>query len=281
MALNIANLLGMPPIVTRQLLTARDTIIYALGVGASDLRFVYEHRLEALPTLPVVLGHPGFFWRQPEFGVDWRRILHGAQSLTVHRPIPVEGEIVGTTRIVALYDRGKVKGTIAAVRREVHGAEGSHLATSTSFSLLRGDGGCGSSGPSAEPPAPTPVPEGLRPDYTLTLRTQENQALLYRLSGDLNPLHIDPEAAKAAGFERPILHGLATYGIIGRGLMECLGNSQPSLLRRLDVRFTSPLFPGESIALDVWRLNPAVYAFRARCAERGTTVVNNGYVELG
>lgn len=281
MTLDKANLLGMPPIVTRQRLTARDTIIYALGVGASDLRFVHEHRLQALPTLPVVLGHPGFFWRRPELGVDWRRILHGAQSLTVHRSIPIEGEIVGTTRIIALYDNGREKGLIAEVRREVHDAEGNHLATATSFSILRGDGGCGSSEPSARPPAPKAVPEGRRPDHKLILQTQENQALIYRLSGDLNPLHIDPESAKAAGFERPILHGLATYGIIGRGLVECVGESQPSSLRRLDVRFTSPLFPGETIDLDVWRITPATYAFRARCAERGTIVVNNGYVELG
>ena len=277
MPLNPQTLLNMPPIVTRHSITPRDTILYALGVGAHELPFVFEERLQALPTMAVVLGYPGFFWRDPAMGVTWQKILHGEQSTTIHRPLPIEGEIVGETRIADLFDKGADKGAIALVVREIYDGAGNHLATSQGTSFLRGDGGFGGKSDGA------PVPHGLpdrAPDHTVTLPTARNQALIYRLSGDLNPLHIDPAVATGAGFKAPILHGLATYGVVGRALLQGVCGNDPARLKRLDCRFSSPVYPGETIITDIWDEGAGRFGFRSHAAERDVTVLNNGYAEV-
>ncbi len=280
MPLDPARLLAMEPIVTRHMLTKRDTILYALGVGASELDFVFEERLKALPTMAVVLGYPGFIWRDPAMGVNWQKILHGEQSTILHAPLPVEGEIIGTTRIEALFDKGADKGAIALVTREIHDGAGTHLATVRGTTFLRGDGGFGGSGEGA--PKPHPVPERA-PDRVVTLPTSADQALIYRLSGDLNPLHIDPAVATGAGFAAPILHGLATYGIVGRALLAGACNNDPARLTRMDARFSSPVYPGETIETAIWDQGTAKdckqLAFRARVVERDLIVLTNGYAE--
>ena len=269
-----ARLLAMAPIETRQSLSWRDTILYALGVGATDLAHVYEDGLEALPTMAVVLATPGFLWRDPEFGADWQKVLHGEQMLTLHAPLPVEGELVGVTRILAVEDKGPDKGAIILNERAISTAGGTPLATVTSKSFLRGDGGCGSAGP------PLPVLPALpdrAPDATVPLPTLPSQALIYRLSGDYNPLHIDPAVAKAAGFAAPILHGLCTYGVVGRALLAHLDGS--TSLTRIGARFSSPVYPGETIVTDIWATAPGRLAFRARVAERDLVVLTNGIAE--
>ena len=282
MTIDPAKLLAMPPIITRQSLTAKDTILYALGIGASELPFVYEEDLRALPTMAVVLGYPGFIWRDPAMGADWQKILHGEQSTILHAPLPVEGEIIGETRIEALFDKGADKGAIALVTREIHDGHGTHLATIRATTFLRGDGGFG--GSSAGAPAPHPLPTDRPADSAITLPTASNLAHIYRLSGDLNPLHIDPAVATAAGFSGPILHGLATYGIVGRALLLARCANDPARLRRMDCRFSSPVYPGETITTEIWdeakEGDRSRLAFRARVVERDLIVLTNGYAEI-
>ena len=279
MPLDPQKLLSMPPIITRQTLTPRDTALYALGVGADELDFVFEERLKALPTMAVVLGYPGFIWRDPSLGVTWQKVLHGEQSTILHAPLPVEGEIIGETRIEALFDKGADKGAIALVTREIRDAAGTHLATSRATTFLRGDGGFGGSAEGA--PAPHSLPKDREPDETVTLATASNQALIYRLSGDLNPLHIDPEVATGAGFKGPILHGLATYGVVGHALLKARCGNDPARLKRMDVRFSSPVYPGETIATEIWDEGNDRIAFRSRVVERDLVVLTNGYAEIG
>ncbi|MDB5698246.1 MAG: MaoC family dehydratase [Alphaproteobacteria bacterium] len=283
MPLDPQRLLSLPPQETRHSFTVRDTILYALGVGADDLRFLYEDGLQALPTMAVVLAYPGFFWRNPAYGIDWKKILHGETSVELAGPLPVEGDLIGRTTIDAIYDKGADKGAIVLSSRRIEDASGTHLATVRNTLFLRGDGGFG--GQSEGAPRPHPVPADRAPDHVVTLSTAENQALIYRLSGDYNPLHADPAVAAAAGFPRPILHGLCTYGVAGRALLAALCGNDPARMRRMDVRFSSPVFPGETIKVEIWRENGngdaiSRAAFRATAEERGVLVLNNGYAEL-
>ena len=280
MTLDRDKLLAMPPVITRHAFARKDTILYALGVGADDLDFVYEERLRALPTMAVVLGYPGFrFWQTPEFGVDAGKILHGEQSITLEGPLPVEGAFRGETVFESIFDKGPGKGAIALLTRRIYDDRTNRLlATTRQTSFLRGDGGCG--GPSDGAPVPHPVPEDRAPDQDVALPTSPHQALIYRLSGDLNALHIDPDAAKAGGFDKPILHGLCTYGVIGRALIRTLMDNQPERLKRMDVRFSSPVFPGETIRTEIWKEGDGEAAFRAFVHKRQAKVVNNGYVEF-
>ncbi len=275
-----AALVARPPIETRQRLSKKDTILYALGVGADELDFVYEGRLQALPTMAVVLTYAGFFWRdqEAELGADWRQILHGEQSVTIHQPLPIEGDFIGWTRFDGVEDKGAGKGAVVLVTRTIEGRDGTLYAIDRRTAFLRGDGGCGSAGEAIPRPAPAPVDRA--PDAVVRLATAANQALIYRLSGDLNPLHADPDAARAAGFEQPILHGLGTYGIVGRAVLLALAGNDPSRLKRLDGRFSAPVFPGETIETRIWRTGESSAAFDARVVERDVRVLTHGLVEL-
>lgn len=262
----------------RQDWTVRDTMLYALGVGASELRFVYERDLVALPTMAVALGYPGFaFWRDPALGIDAGRVLHGETEVELHAPIPVEGSFTGTNRVTAIYDKGADKGAVVLQSRVITDATGAHFATVRNTSFLRGNGGFG--GSSEGQPKPRPVPDRVA-DLAVTLPTSPTQALLYRLSGDYNPLHADPEAAVAAGFPRAILHGLCTYGVAGRAVLAGLFDNDPAPLRKIGVRFSAPCYPGETIRTDIWRQPGGSAAFRAVAVERDVVVLNNGYVEF-
>jgi acyl dehydratase len=271
------RLVARAPLETRQALTAEQVMLYALGVGADELRFVYEKGLEVLPTMAVALAYPGFVWRDPELGVDWQRLLHAETGITIHAPLPVSGDLVGHTRFGPVFDKGAEKGAIAYHVREIYDAGGTHLATVRNGSFLRGNGGCGSTpGDQAKPHA---IPGGA-PDHVVDLATAANQALIYRLSGDLNPLHVDPQLAAKAGFPRPILHGLCTFGVAGRAVLAALCDNRPQRLKRLDVRFSAPVFPGETIRTEIWREGDDRAAYRASVIERDTVVLNNGYVEF-
>jgi len=276
MPLDPDKLLALPPIEIRYEFTRRDTILYALGVGASELSFVYEEGLQALPTMAVVMGYPGFIWKDPEYGVDWKRILHGETSLTLHRPLPVEGVVHGLTRLGPIFDKGADKGAICYQTRELFDESGELLATLGAAIFFRGDGGFG--GNAEGQPLPHPVPDR-PPDLVHTIGTSPNQALLYRLAGDLNPLHIDPSVAQAAGFPGPILHGLCSYAVAGRSVLSALCDNVPGRLKRLDVRFSSPVFPGEKIRTEIWREGEGQVSFRSSVVERAVVVLNNGYAE--
>lgn len=276
MTIDPAALEARAPIVSRQTVTKRDVMLYALGVGADELAFVYEENLQMLPSMATTLAYPGFVWKDFDLGADWKKVLHGETSIEIHRPLPVEGELTGETKFGPFYDKGADKGTVACQTREIRDADGNLLVTVRNGSFLRGDGGQGGS---AEPqPKPRPLPD--RPaDEVITLTTAANQAMIYRLSGDYNPLHIDPEVAKAGGFDRPILHGLATFGVAGRAVLAALCDNQSSRLKRLDARFASPVYPGETIRTEIWRESPGVASYRASVVERDLVVLNNGYVE--
>ena len=276
------RLMRYPIPEVRQRLTVRDTVLYALSVGVGQnpvdprhLDFVDPHRaLRALPAMAVVLAHPGFWLRDPATGVDAVRLVHGEQGLRLHGALPTEGELIGRSRITGLVDKGPGRGALLYSERDIlDAATGRLLATATMSVFLRGDGGFG--GPSGPVAPPHPMPDG-PPDVVLDFPTRPEQALLYRLNGDDNPLHADPAVAEAAGFARPILHGLCTYGVLCHAVLRALCDYDPARLRGLDLRFTAPVFPGETIRAEIWRGG----AFRARVVERDVVVANNGVALL-
>jgi len=274
------KLLNYPIPEMRQHLRWQDVAMYNFSVGLGQdpmdeqqLDFLYEPRLKVMPSMPVVLGAPGFWSRNPDTGMDWVKILHGEQGLILHKPLLTEGEIIGRSRVIGLVDRGEGKGALMYSEREVIDAKtGDLLATVTSTSFLRGDGGFG--GPSGPVKKPHPEPERA-PDVALDLTTRPEQALIYRLNTDLNPLHIDPKIAAAAGYPRPILHGLCTFGTICHALLKTLCNYDTARFGKMDLRFSSPVYPGETIRTEIWH-EAGGAAFRARVVERDKVVVSNG-----
>jgi acyl dehydratase len=205
-------------------------------------------------------------------------VLHGEQSVTVHRPLPAEGTVRAVMTVEAIYDKGEGKGALLRSARDLFDkSTGDLLATIRQGSFLRGNGGQG--GLKEGAPVPHPIPSDRAPDIILPMPTRPEQGLIYRLSGDYNPLHADPAAAKASGFDGPILHGLASYGVVGRAVLDAVCDNDATRLKRLDVRFSSPVRPGDTITTEIWRDAPGKISFRARVAERDTVVINNGYAE--
>lgn len=266
----------------RQRITPRDAVFYALSVGlgqdpmdARQLPYVATHKGPAvMPSMAVVVGHPGFWLADPATGVDAVKLVHGEQRITLHHPLPADGEVIGRTRVTGLVDKGAGKGALLYSEKQLtDAATGQLLATTGSTTFLRGDGGFG--GPAGPVIPPNPMPEGA-PDIVLDLPTRLEQAFYYRLNGDDNPLHIDPEVAARAGFARPILHGLCTLGVVTHALLRELGQYRPDALKQLSLRFSSPVYPGETIRTEIWKNG----AFRARVVERDVVVVNNGHAEF-
>lgn len=273
----------------RQAYTARDTILYALGLGLgsdpldpAQLRYVYEKDLVALPTMAAVLASPGAWMRErSELGMDFLKLVHGEQGLTLHAPLPVAGTVVGESRVTRIVDKGEGKGAVLTVEKTLADeATGQLLATTEQVLFLRGDGGF-SQGRGGDPAAaPLPPPPETAPDAVLALATRPEAALVYRLSGDINPLHVDPQVAARAGFARPILHGLATWGMAGRGVLQQFAGAEPARLRSLHARLTAPVFPGETLVLQMWRLGAGEVAFCARAKERDLVVLNHGRARI-
>jgi acyl dehydratase len=265
--------------------TEKDTMLYALGVGCAldpeepgELKFVYEHGLAALPTMAVVLAYPGNWLESKASTADYSKVLHGEQSLTLHRPLAPSGTIIGRTRNVDLLDKGTDKGAVLFTERQLlDKATGTPIATMTSTAMLRGDGGFG--GKAGPQPAPHKLPD-TAPTRHVDIKIAPNAALIYRLSGDRNPLHADPKAAAAGGFAKPILHGLCTYGVAGRAIIRACCGNDPSRLRGLQVRFSSPVYPGETVRTEMWPAGEQV-SFRARVLERDLVVINNGLAQVG
>lgn len=287
MPLDYDRLMALAPMIVQQTLTPRDTILYALGLGvgaenptdAAELQYLLEDRLKALPTLAAVMAYPGFWARDPKYGLDWQKILAAEQSVEVHRTLSVSGNFIADTKIDAIYDKGPDKGALIYSSRGIRDvASGQVVATVRQAAFARGDGGFGGSSEGA--PKPTPVP--LRaPDQRVTARTRRDQALIYRLSGDDNPLHADPAVARGAGFSRPIFHGLGTFGVAARALLKTVCGDEPERVRRVDARYSSPVLPGDELAIDIWRFGGENrIGFRASVPARNVTVLQNGVMEF-
>jgi acyl dehydratase len=274
------EILAIPPKRAEFAYDANFTALYALGVGAGaderDLPLVYERGLQTLPTMAVIMATAsGEFIR--EGAIDARMIVHGEQRLTVHKPLPPAGKMATTSRCLSIVDKGEAKGALVNIECAIADADsGEAHATSTITLFCRGDGGFG--GPSDGDLPLHPAPD--RPhDIEIALPTLPQQAALYRLLGDLNPLHIDPAFAQKAGFPRPILHGLCTYGIASRAIIRACCDDDPSRIERFDVRFSAPVFPGETLTTRIWRDGSEI-AFECFVAERDAKVVRNGYCTL-
>ncbi|MDM0070608.1 MaoC/PaaZ C-terminal domain-containing protein [Variovorax sp. J31P207] len=262
----------------------RDCVLYSLGIGAgvdpmdqADLAFLDEVAPKVHPAMANVLGYPGFWMRDPAFGLDWVKTVHGEHALRLHRSLPAEGHVRGTSRIVDLVDKGKDRGALIYVEREIREMVSNELlATVRQTVFCRGDGGFGGK---SEAPAVQALPERAA-DTSIDVQTSPQGAMIYRLSGDYNPLHSSPSAARDAGFERPILHGLATFGASCHGLMKRLCDSDPSAVRALSGRFSAPVFPGDLLHIEIWREGGGRFAYRTSVPARGVVVVNNGTFEV-
>ena len=285
MVLDPQKILNWPFQPVEQTYTERDTILYALGCGLgidpldeAQLRFVFEEpELLALPSMAAVLSPPGFWARHPDSGIDWVRILHGEQAMEIHKPLPPAAKVVATAKVTDIVDKGVGRGALLIVQRTVREVEtGAPLATLHSTTFARGDGGCG--GTTETAPPPHPVPDRV-PDLICDLPTAPNSALIYRLSGDPNPLHASPSVARAAGFDRPILHGLCSWGVAGHAVLKTWCDYDPARIRSMALRFSAPVYPGETIRTEMWRDGDTV-SFRARVKERDAVVLNNGRVEI-
>ena len=264
--------------------TQRDPIFYALSLGlgqdpvkADELPFVYEDHVKVLPTFPVVVAQPGFWARELDTGIDWVKVLHGEHDLVLHKPLPPAGTVTSETRVLDVIDKGAGKGALVYSQRTVRDkASGDLYATITQTSFCRGDGGFG--GPQKAAPEPHALPTRA-PDVTCDLATRPEMALLYRWNADMNPLHADPAIAKAAGFPRPILHGLGTFGVAGHAILREMCGYDPARFKSIAVRFSAPVYPGETIRTEMWR-DGAVVSFRARVVERDVVALNNGRAEV-
>jgi acyl dehydratase len=274
--------LEIPP--AEQVYTAKDCILYALGVGLGhdpvnedELAFVYEKNLKVLPTMATVLGHSGSLARNPGSGINWVMVVNGEQGFSLKRPLTGEDTVIGHTRILDVIDKGPGKGALLMTERDITDkATGALIGTVTQTIFCRGDGGFG--GPSRATPAPHAIPSRA-PDAVCDLSTRPESALIYRLSGDYNPLHAEPAFARKAGFERPILHGLGTFGVAGHAVLKTMCGYDPARLTAFAGRFSAPIYPGETIRTEMWR-DGAVVSFRARVVERDVIALNNGRAEV-
>lgn len=280
--------------VIEQRYTTDDTLRYALALGYGDdpmderqLQFVNDTRPGqplALPTMAVVLGFPGSWMADPATGITFNRIVHGEEGLVMHRPLPASGTVRAVHRVTRVVDKGPGRGAVVTYDKDVFDtASGELLATVTHTTFARGDGGFSQQSGQSDEAAPLPLPVPPRePDQVLRLQTLPQQALWYRLCADRNPLHADPAAAQAVGFARPILHGLCTYGMAARALLQVAADSRPERLRSLFARFSAPVTPGEVLDVALWHEGTAAgqaeWALRVRVGER--TVLDHGRATL-
>lgn len=270
----------------------KDVMLYALGVGLgqdpmneTELAFVYEKELKVIPTAATVLssGLRGTAGPVPDMPtghrpsqINFLMVVHGEQKVELHKPLAAQGTFTASSRTVGAYDKGTGKGAVIVNETVWTDDKGEKVATLTGSTFARGDGGFG--GPSEGAPEPHTVPTRA-PDASVDFTTREDQALLYRLNGDRNPLHSDPGIAKRAGFDRPILHGLCTYGITCRAVLQAITGFDPDQILSHQARFSAPVFPGDTITVDLWTDGKAI-SFEARVKARSVTVIKNGLTML-
>ena len=284
MAINYDKLMALKIPLSEQSYREKDVILYALGVGLghdptdrAQLDFVYEKNMKVLPTFAAVMGYAGFWTRDLDTGIDWVRIVNGEQGFTLHAPLKPRGTMVGHTRILDVVDKGAGKGALIYTERKITDKQtGTLIATVTQTTFARGDGGFGG------PPRPSPplhqTPERA-PDMVCELATRPEAALIYRLTADLNPLHADLDVAKAAGYPRPIYHGLGTFGVVGHAILKSVCDYDPARVKAMKGRFSAPVFPGETIRTEIWR-DGNVLSFRALVPDRNIVAMSNGRAEI-
>jgi acyl dehydratase len=287
MPIDLAAALGAEPSVRELSWTVDDVLLYHLSLGAgayrtdpAELRWTYERALQVLPTFALVAGErsqgvqAGRAMSLPGIDVDLRRILHGGQAITLHGPIPTSGTVRATSRIAHVWDKGKA--AVIVLENAITDLDGAPLWTTTSQIWARGEGGFNGGTPASKGVAGgggEPGPErswaapDREPDAVLDSPTSVQTAMLYRLNGDRNPLHVDPEFARAAGLGAPILHGLASYGIVCKAIVDELLDGDASRVGAYTVRFAGMLTPGETIRTRVWR-DGDVLRLQASCPER-------------
>jgi acyl dehydratase len=282
MAIAYPQILGLRSEPAMRAWTEKDAILYALGLGfgsdgaaPGELAHVYERELQVVPSFAVVLQR-GLGVTAEALGLDYRGLVHGEQSVVLHAPLPAAGAVRGSGRVAAVYDKGP-KGAVVVLDTDLEDPEtGRPVASCRATLFARRDGNCGAPRDGAPSPA---LPPDRPPDQSQILRVPENQALIYRLSGDLNPLHVDPQAASAAGFDQPILHGLSTFGMALRALRLAFSDIDLNAVRSLGARFSAPVFLGEAVTFDFWRDDRTI-SFQARVAERDVLVLKGGRMEL-
>ena len=281
MAINYKEIISLEEKNLEFSYTQRDSIIYGLGIGlgkdpmdATELKYVYENGLIAFPSMAT-----NFQYKSPillKAKLNMIMIVHGEQRIILHQPMPSEAVVISDTRVTNCYDRGASKGAIIEVETNVRlKKDDSPLCTLTSKTFARGDGGFGGE----DVPASTPVELSGSPDIVHEVTTTEDQALIFRLSGDSNPLHSDPNFAKMAGYPKPILHGLCSYGVACRSIVETLCEKNSKRLKRFDVRFSSPVFPGETIVTEMWKKDDEIH-FQSKVKERDIVVLKKGVCEI-
>ncbi|MEH6476228.1 MAG: MaoC/PaaZ C-terminal domain-containing protein [Sneathiella sp.] len=264
--------------------TERDTALYALGVNLgldptneSDLQYLYEDGMKALPSFSMVLAHPGFWMRDPEVEIDWVKILHAEQFLTMSKPLPAKGSVKAQYDVLGITDKGPEKGAIVYYEKTLSDVEtGDEISRVVTGVFCRGDGGCGNHGDTPEPLQAAPQS---KPDLVVTKTIDARSALIYRLSGDYNPLHISPQVAASAGYDRPILHGLCTMGIAGHVLLESLADGDPTRFGGYACRFSRPVFPGDTVRTEVWNVEGGV-RFRVIAEDRNEVVLDRGQATI-
>ena len=281
MAINYEEIMSMTSENIEVSYTDKDSILYSLGVGLGndpmnldELKFVYENSQIALPSMAT-----NFQYHSPlllKTNINFIMVVHGEQRLSVTNPLPVSGDFITNAKVIGCYDKGPGKGAIIEVETTVNlKKDNTEICKLVSTTFARGDGGFG--GPES-PKKELVRPEG-KPDYVHEINTKPDQALIFRLSGDYNPLHSDPNFAKSAGFERPILHGMCTYGIACRSIIESVCDRNVKKLKRFDCRFSSPVYPGETIVTEMWKDGNNVY-YQRKVKERDKMVIKNGVSEI-
>ncbi len=268
----------------RQTYTEKDCMLYALGIGMGIdpldeecLRFVFEENLKVVPSQSVMMAHPGFWAHEEDIALDWMKILHVGQEIIFHKPIPATATVEATTRFTKVSDKGERVGALIVTDRVVRNVEtGDDLLTLITTVLARGDGGFGSERKSSPKTDLIPSRE---PDKVCDLPTLPQQALLYRLSGDFNPLHASPSVAKQVGYKAPILHGLCTMGVATHALLKECTDYDPDRFKHMRLKFSAPVYPGETIRTEIWQDGNEI-AFRCKSVEQDKVIINNGYLKI-
>ncbi|KZS62443.1 MaoC/PaaZ C-terminal domain-containing protein [Mycobacterium ostraviense] len=286
MPIDVDSVLGAELAERQGSWSASDVILYHLGLGAgvpptdpAELAYTYEGQLKVLPSFGVIPASPMLFdmLELPGMDVDLSKLLHGEQEMELYGPLPVNRAVRTSARISDVVDKGKA--ALVVLETVTRDAEGDQPLVTNRFSaFIRGEGGFGD-GDGARSASPPPAPPARPPDVEVDCRTLPQQALLYRLSGDMNPIHADPEFARKGGFDQPILHGLCSYGMVLKAVVDSALDGDVGRVGRYRARFAGVVFPGETITVRIWQEPEAVFV-EALCKDRGTPVLSNAVIEI-